>query len=264
MKPSNQASVKSSSCRSCRRPGSRSAARGAGAALGVGLHRLVASAVWPSVKTLLAAAACRGRRPCRRGTSTFVIAVTGLHAAAAGGDRRVGARHLQRRDAVRQAAEALGRVGVEVARDAHVVGRLAHLLGPDVEVELLVDGVVGAHERARRGSMRAGVAVVVGLDVDRRRRSASRRTSAAWRRRSSLRMSTPCAQRGHQHHDLERRARLAVALRGEVELRRRRSRRGGHRQDVAVARVDRDERRRRVARVAAGARRSPRAPPAGA
>src|SRR3712207_9430623 len=45
--------------------------------------------------------------------------------------------------------------------------------------------------------------------------------------------------------DLERRARLALALRGEVELGLRVAHRRGHREDVAGPGVDRDERRAR-------------------
>ena len=72
-----------------------------------------------------------------------------LVAPAAVGDRREGVRHLQRRDAAREAADRLGGVGVEMRRDAHVVGRLADLLGPDVGAELREDGVVGRRQRAR-------------------------------------------------------------------------------------------------------------------
>ena len=53
-------------------------------------------------------------------------------------------------------------------------------------------------------------------------------------------------QRGHQRHHLERRARPAVALRGEVEVRLAVVARRRHRLDVAVARVERDDRRRRA------------------
>ena len=72
----------------------------------------------------------RPRRPCGGvglpRTSTWpsgkvtLRTTIGLHAVAAVGDRRVRARHLQRRDAVGQAAQALGRVAVQRAGDAHV------------------------------------------------------------------------------------------------------------------------------------------------
>jgi hypothetical protein len=69
-----------------------------------------------------------------------------LDAPAAGVDRRVRARHLERRDADRQAAQRLGRIAVELRGDPHVLGGVGDLLGADVEGELLVDGVVGLHE----------------------------------------------------------------------------------------------------------------------
>ena len=52
---------------------------------------------------------------------------------------------------------------------------------------------------------------------------------------------------GDERHDLERRARPALAVGGEVELRVLVLRRGRHRADVAVARVDAHDRRRRCA-----------------
>src|SRR5215210_6482090 len=137
-------------------------------------------------------------------------------AVAAGGDRRVGVGHLERGDAERQAAERLRRIAVELRPDAHVVGRLLDLGGPEVERELHVDRVVRLERRALEAD-RAAVVVRVGLDVDRapRRIGELQRLGhvAGGARVDAL------AQRGHERHHLERRAGLAVALGSEVELR---------------------------------------------
>src|SRR3954451_17754015 len=164
------------------------------------------------------------------------------HAVAAVGDRPVRACHLERGDAQRQAAERLRRIAVEVRPDPHHHGGLLDLVGPEVEGELLVDRVVGLQRRPGQAH-RAAVAVVIGLDVDRSplRVLELQRLGHVAR---AVRIDA-LAQRGHQRHHLERRARLPVALGGEVELRVAVVRRGGHRLDVAVARVDRDDRRGR-------------------
>ena len=148
---------------------------------------------------------------------------------------------------MRQPAQALGRVGVELARDPHVVGRVAHRLRADVEVELLVDGVVG-RDQALEDRDAAAIAVVVGVDVD---RHAGLLVGELQRLRVVGRLADVdvLAQRAHQHHDLEDRTGLALALGGEVELRGRVLARGGHRLDVAGLGVHRDQRRRRVAGV---------------
>src|SRR4051812_45981198 len=90
----------------------------------------------------------------------------GAVAPAAGGDGRVRVGHLERRDAVLQAAEDLARVGVELALDAHLARGLLDLVRPDVEGELLEDGVV----RGEGGAQQADAALVgvrVRLDLDR-------------------------------------------------------------------------------------------------
>src|SRR3954470_22388745 len=138
-------------------------------------------------------------------------------APAAGGDRRVRVRHLERRDAERQAAEALRRVGVQARLDAHVVGGLAHGPRADVGVELGVDAVVGLQRRLDEVDA-PGVGVAVGVDrvIRRGRQPAGRERPRLGGRRVRV---DAAAQRGHEHHDLERRPRLPMALGGEVELR---------------------------------------------
>ena len=89
-----------------------------------------------------------------------------LVAVAAGGDRRVGIGHLQRRHAQGQAAQPLGGVAVEVRRDAHVVCGLAHRVGAHVEVELGEHGVVGLECGLDQVHV-AAVAVGVGADLPR-------------------------------------------------------------------------------------------------
>ena len=89
-------------------------------------------------------------------------------AVAAGGDRRVRGRHLQRRDAVLEAAERLGRIAVHVAAlDAHVDRGVGHLVGPEVERELDVDRVVGPQRRLDEVHV-AAAGAAVGLDLERR------------------------------------------------------------------------------------------------
>ncbi len=82
-------------------------------------------------------------------------------------ERRVGRRHLERGDV--GGAEAERRVRVEWAANAHLARRRAHVLGPDVERQPRVGGVVGGERRARDRE-RAAVAAVVGLRTPRRRR----------------------------------------------------------------------------------------------
>ena len=164
------------------------------------------------------------------------------HAEAAVGDARVRRRHLERGDAVLEAAEGLGRVALERRRDAHHARGLLDLVRADVERELEVDGVVGLQRRAAQ-RQRAGAHAAVRLDVDvtvdgvvddrRGLRHVGRRVRV-----------DAHPQRRHQRHHLERGARPAVALRGEVEVGLAVVARGGHREDVAVARVERDDRRR--------------------
>src|SRR3954451_12433084 len=167
-------------------------------------------------------------------------------APAAGGDRRVGVGHLERGDAARQAAKALGRVGVQAGLDAHVVRGPAHRVGADVGVELGVDRVVGLQGRLDEvDAPRVRVAVGVHRVVRRGRQPAGpERTRLVGRR---LRVHA-AAQRCHQDHDLERRPRLPVTLGGEVELRVAVARRRRHRLDVAGPRVDRHDRGRAVGR----------------
>ena len=166
-------------------------------------------------------------------------------AVAAGGDRPVRGGHLERRDALLEAAERLGRVALHVlALDAHVDRRVGDVLGPEVERELDEDRVV----RPQRGLEEVHVAAAraaVGLDLE--RRAVARVVDAGRRDRRVARAVgvDAVAQRRHQRHRLERRARLALALGGEVELGVGVVARRGHREDVAVARVDRHQRRGR-------------------
>ena len=62
------------------------------------------------------------------------------------------------------AAESLGRVAVERCVDAQVRRGVGHQVGPDIQVELLVDRVVRQQRRLHEVDP-AGVSVVVGLHV---------------------------------------------------------------------------------------------------
>ena len=168
---------------------------------------------------------------------------------AAGGERRVGVGQLQRRDPQPQAADPLGRDPIEPGRDPHRLRRLGDGLGPDVEVELGEDGVVGGHRRllevdrplvALVGGVDFPVAPVGEVEVERFRAVEGR-----------VRVD-PLLDRGGEDEGLEGRAGLAMALGGEVELAGGVVGAGDHRPDVAVAGVDRDQRRGRVGRVGQG------------
>ena len=162
------------------------------------------------------------------------------------GDRGVRRRHLQRRDAVLEAAERLRGIALERRRDAHVARRLLDLVRAQVHRELDVDRVVGGERRlAQRHVARALAAVRSDLEVPVLRVAHDR-----GRLRHVVRAVgvDALAQRGHQRHHLERRSGPAVALGGEVELRDAVVAGGGHRLDVAVLGIDRDDRRRRADR----------------
>ena len=228
-------------------PAARAARRrgGAGAALDVGLEdlrRLVGDAVLEAPLGLgaqllreLLALEHRAVRGAHRGDGDRLVPD------AAGRDRRVGVGHLERGDAALQAAERLGRVAVELGGDAHLLGRLLDVLRAEVERELHVHGVVGLQRRLAQVD-RAGVRAVVGLGLD---VPVGRVLEVERLGDVGGRVGVHAAvQRGHQRHRLERRARLAVALGGEVELRLAVVRRRRHREDLAVARVDGHDRRR--------------------
>ena len=172
---------------------------------------------------------------------------------AAVGKRRVGVRHLQRRDPDPQAADAFGREPVEVGGDAHVVGRVADLLGPHVQIELGVDGVHRTHggvAHAHRPA--ASLSVVDGPVGD----PVVQRQGDRGLARVVGRIGVHAlANGGGQHEGLERRPRLTVGIGGEVELGGRGvGLRRGHGDDVAVGGVDRDQRPRRPAVVVVGDR----------
>ena len=128
-------------------------------------------------------------------------------------------------------------------RDAHVVGGLAHVARADIEVELLVDGVVGQQRRLHQVHAPA-VGAVVGLHLD--RAEAGVQVERLGHVVGPARVDLVGRDRRQQHDRLERRARLAVALRRVVELLPVVVLAGGHRDDVAVAGVDRDDRRRGI------------------
>ena len=165
-----------------------------------------------------------------------------VHAAAVVRDRRVGAGHIQRVDG--EGAEADREERVEMAAHTQRVGHRHDVLRLGELCELRVNGVVGVHQPV--GQVRAAhvVALVVrdvpvavacedrhGLRIERRQR------------RQAL------VQRGREHDRLERRARLALGLRREVELARAEVGAAEHRLHRAVPRIDRDEGRCRAVRV---------------
>ncbi len=168
---------------------------------------------------------------------------------ATGGEGRVGIGQLQRGDAEAQAADPLGRDPVQRRRDPHRLRRLGNALGTDVEVELGEDGVVGGDGRLLQVD-RALVALVGGVDGP---AAPLRQVEVERFRRVVGRVGVdPLLDRGGENEGLEGRARLAAALGGEVELRFRVVGAGDHGPDVAVARVDRDQRRGGVGRVGEG------------
>ena len=137
------------SCRSCRPRGSRSWRRCRCRTARSSRALCVTSAAWPSVSTRLPS---RARQVLALAVGEHDLLDAGRAVAhAAAGERRVRAGHLERGDAAREAAEALGRVAVELGPDAEQLGRLADRLRPDVEDQLGVDGVVRGERRARRG-----------------------------------------------------------------------------------------------------------------
>ena len=81
----------------------------------------------------------------------------------AGGEGRVCVCHLERRDPDPQPADPLRRDPVEGAGDPHRVGRFGDRFGPDVEVELGEDRVVGG-DRGLLEVDRAEVSLVRGVD----------------------------------------------------------------------------------------------------
>ena len=157
-----------------------------------------------------------------------------VDAAAAVGDRRERAAHVQRVDGER--AEADREVGVERAGDAEVAGRFDDPLRSDELRQLRVDGVVGMHHRLRQvDPAQVGALVVAhgpdpvaGIDLHRLRLELGQRRD-------------PLAEGRRQHDRLEGGARLSLRLRGQVELAAAEARAAEHRLDGAVARVDRDE-----------------------
>ncbi len=168
---------------------------------------------------------------------------------AAGGEGRVGAGHLKRRDADPEAADPLRRDPVERTDDPQRLRRRGHVPGADVEVELGEDGVVGGDRRLLQVDP-AQIAFVCGVDfpvapfgqveVERFRDVVGRVGVDA------------LLDRRRQHEGLEGRSRLAVPLGGEVELAGAVARAGDQRLDLAVAGVDRDEGGGRVRRVGEG------------
>ena len=168
----------------------------------------------------------------------------GLHAEAPVRQGGVGRRHVEGRHLARSQADR-GHVGqVAVLRDAHVIRRVDHLLGSDIQRQLLEDRVVGAE---RGGGHRDGAPVAVGvgghvdgavLGVD--------EVQLLGAVERGVRVD-PVPDRLRQHEGLEGGAGLTEGLGGQVELvllveglaR-------GHRPDVALLRVDHDDRGVRV------------------
>ena len=184
------------------------------------------------------------------GNTTFVIAVGGWWIAAAG-DRGVSVGHLQRRH--RDRAQGLGRVVRERRRDPHRVRRGAHLRQGQVLRELREHGVVGVRRRPGDAD-RALVAELGGVHGVRRIAGQPSRGEQLGRVVRPVRVAVVVVDQRHQREHLERRPGLPVALPGVVERRLPGPgavlRGGRHRDDVAVGRVDRDERRRRLAEAA--------------
>ena len=174
---------------------------------------------------------------------------------AAGSERRVGRRHVERRDVHRAEADRrhVSAVDVEARADAELLRHLRDRLRGHVEGQLGVDRVVGA-KRGPLDRRPAGVVVAVGLRAPPRAVLAvAVRVGPVVERRREVRRRRgidPLLDRRREHERLERRAGLAARLREQVELvlavpgRDR-----GHRADRAVLGVDRDHRGGRVVTV---------------
>ena len=117
---------------------------------------------------------------------------------------------------------------------------VATAFGPDELRQLRVDRVVGVRRRLGEGDRpEVGVLVV----ADRPELVAERdQLRPRHERRGG---GDPVLERGREHERLERRARLPLCLHGEVELALAEVPAADHRQDRAVARIERDERGRR-------------------
>ena len=165
------------------------------------------------------------------------------------GERRVCVRHLEWGHPDAEPTDPLGGDPVEGAGYPHRLRRLGDRFGPDVEVELGEDRVVGGDRRLLEVD-RAQVSLVGGVDFPvapfgqvevERLRGVIGRVGV-----------DPLLDRRGQDEGLEGRAGLAVALGGEVELAAVVGGAGDHRPNVPVARVDRDECRGGVGRVGEG------------
>src|SRR5581483_6395370 len=162
---------------------------------------------------------------------------------AAVGEGGVRARHLERVDGL--AAEHDREVAAQVAGDAERVRGGGDPRGTDDPGELRVDGVV---RRDRRGLQVDGAEVrtLVVVDVPDLAAVEGDRDGLRHERR---RWRDPLLQRCREGERLEGRARLALALDGEVELALVEVPPAEHGQHAPVAWIDGDERRRRAARV---------------
>ena len=152
-----------------------------------------------------------------------------------GRERRVRARELERVD--RLGAEPDREVRVELAADAERAGGRAHGLRADDLGQLRVDGVVRVRGRVVEADRpEIGVVVVRHVPGPVAERDRDRLRDERRPRRDAL------LQPRREDERLEGRARLALRLRGEVELALAEVPSPDHCDHAAVARVDRDER----------------------
>ena len=165
----------------------------------------------------------------------------------AGRERLIRVREVHRRHAVLQAAERHRVVARDRRADAHALGRARDPLRPDLDPDLRVHGVVRERRRTREG---ADARVVVVVVVDGELLDAARDVEHLALGGPRRRRRHAAAQRRGEHEGLERRAGLALALRGEVERCLVVVGAADHRADLAGLVVDRDERRLRARGVA--------------
>ena len=144
------------------------------------------------------------------------------HAPSAVGDRLVGVGHVDRRDADRQPADRHRRIGRQRGRDAHAVGDAGDAAGGHLQAHFGVDRVVRVGRGPGEG-VRAGVVAFVVVD-DELFLPTGVGDDEHLLPGSPHRFGRDAVlERGGQVERLERGARLALALGGQVERARRRS-----------------------------------------
>ena len=156
----------------------------------------------------------------------------------------VGVGHVERRDALLEAAERHRVVRRDRRADAHALGQRGDLLRPDGDAHRREDGVVGVGQAARE-RLRARVLALEVVDDELLLAPGARDGEDALARRPQRAGRVALLQRRGEDERLDRRARLALALGGEVERARRVVAPADHRAHLAALVVDGDHGGRR-------------------